>query len=34
MACDGDGVEMEIIDIETVLCKGCEQCQPKEEVSG
>lgn len=30
MACDGDGVEFEILGVEQVLCKGCENCKPKE----
>lgn len=30
MACDGDGVEYEITGHETVYCKGCENCKPRE----
>jgi hypothetical protein len=29
MACDGDGVEYEIVGQEQVLCKGCPNCKPK-----
>jgi hypothetical protein len=33
MACDGDGVEFEITGQETVYCKGCANCKPREEVT-
>jgi hypothetical protein len=36
MACDGDGVEFEIVGVEQILCKGCPNCKPRpadEEVS-
>lgn len=33
MACDGDGVEFEIMGVETVPCKGCVNCKPREEVA-
>lgn len=29
MACDGDGVEYEIVGVEQILCEGCENCKPK-----
>lgn len=29
MACDGDGI-VEVNDIETVYCDGCDNCRPRE----
>lgn len=30
MACNGDGVEVDIIDVESIPCAGCDSCRPRE----